>query len=121
METLYEQVGESPAIEGVVYFFYQRMLGDPRVSHHFVTTDIAAQRCKMGSFLAKASGKDVDWQKVDLHKSHKFLQLTEEDFAICMDHLNSTLDQLGIVGELKKEVMAIMESTKHDILALAVH
>ncbi len=118
MGSLYKRIGEQPALEGLVYFLYQKMLEDDRVRHHFEKVDMPVQRCKMFSYLAKSFGNDLHWTDYDLRAAHAHMQLEEDDFDAVVEHLTSTLEQVGVGDPAKSEILSVIVATKWDILNL---
>ena len=53
-----------------------------------------------------------------LREAHKHLDLQEEHFAAVVGHLESTLEELGVADHLVKEVVAIANATRDDVLGL---
>lgn len=51
-----------------------------------------------------------------MRKAHENLDLREEDFAAIADNLQKTLAELQLDGKLVGEIMAVVASTKDDVL-----
>ena len=50
-------------------------------------------------------------------KSHRELQVTPEEWLAFMEDLNHTLDKFEVPQQERSEVVAIVESTRDDIVA----
>ena len=115
-ESLYQRLGGKAAIEAAVELFYVKVLADERVNFFFEDINMNTQKRKQKEFLSAALGSPVAWTGKDMRKAHKNLDLKEADFAAIAEHLHATLVELGIGEDLIAEVMAIVGSTKDDVL-----
>lgn len=119
MDTLYHRLGGSPAIEAAVDIFYRKMLADPRVSHFFDNTDMNRQIAKQKGFLTMAFGGPNHYTGRDMREGHKHLVekgLNDTHVDIVIEHLGSTLKELGVADSDIAEVAAIANSVRDDIL-----
>jgi len=116
--SLFERIGGRGTIDAVVDVFYERVLGDARIVHFFEGVDMGLQRRKQKSFLACAFGGPVKYDGKDLRMGHAHLDLREKHFAAVLEHLQGTLEELGVAEDLVKEVMGIAASTHDDVLGL---
>jgi len=60
--TLYERLGGEEAIGAVVDEFYDRVLDDERVAHHFDDVEMAAQRTHQTTFLSAVAGGPIVYE-----------------------------------------------------------
>lgn len=118
--TLYEQLGGAAAVNVAVDIFYSKVLNDPRINHFFSNTNIERQAAKQKAFLTMAFGGPNHYKGTDMRRAHahmvKNLGLNDAHFDAVMEHLGSTLQELNVPTELIKQVAAIAESTRHDVL-----
>lgn len=115
-ESLYDQLGGKPAVDAAVDLFYEKVLADSRINHHFNGIDMARQRGKQRIFLTYAFGGPVKYDGKDMREAHRHLSLTEEDFGAVAGHLHTTLEELDVPPSLIDQVMAIAASTHDDVL-----
>ncbi|MBL6953811.1 MAG: group 1 truncated hemoglobin [Alphaproteobacteria bacterium] len=118
-ETLFERLGGAPAVDAAVDIFYRKVLTDPSISDYFDTTDMDAQRAKQKSFLTMAFGGPHDYTGSDMRTAHQDLVkrgLDDSHFDAVAGHLQTTLQELGVAGDLIGEVMTIAGSTREDVL-----
>ena len=119
METLYQQLGGQPAVEAAVDIFYRKVLSDDHISHFFETTDMERQIAKQKAFLTMAFGGPANYTGKDMRAGHAHLVqkgLTDSHFDAVVNHLGSTLKELGVADELIAKVAGIAESTRNDVL-----
>lgn len=114
--SLYERIGGEPAVDAAVDIFYRRVLGDDRIAHHFESVDMDVQREKQKAFLTFAFGGPNNYGGRELRAAHERLQLGDGDFDAVIEHLNATLQSLGVASDLIGEVGRIALSVKGDVL-----
>jgi hemoglobin len=114
--SLYQRLGGKAAINAAVDLFYTKVLADERVNHFFEDTNMKAQHRKQKEFLSHALGAPTPWTGKDMRKAHENLDLKEEDFNAIAENLQATLKELKVDDKLIAEVMAIVATTKKDVL-----
>lgn len=115
-ESLYQRLGGKEALDAAVELFYVKVLADDRVNFFFEEINMSTQKRKQKEFLSAALGSPVPWIGDDMREAHKDLDLRESDFAAIAEHLHATLVELGVGKELVGEVMAVVATTKDDVL-----
>ncbi len=119
MTTLYERLGGQPAVETAVDIFYRKILDDARVNYFFDQTDMDGQIVKQKSFLTMAFGGPNKYTGKDMREGHKHLierGLNDAHVDIVIEHLGSTLKELGVADADISEVAAIANSARDDVL-----
>jgi hemoglobin len=116
--SLFERIGGSTAVDAAVDVFYNRVLGDTRIAHHFAGLDMNRQRNMQKAFLTLAFGGHSSTPSPALRHAHARLNLTESDFDAVMEHLSATLAALSVPAELIAEATSIASSVKRDVLNL---
>ncbi len=114
--SLYQRIGGKGSIDAAVNLFYTKVLADKRVNHFFEDTNMKAQHAKQKAFLSAALGAPTPWTGKDMRKAHENLDLREEDFNAIAENLQATLAELKLDEKLIGEIMAIVASTKKDVL-----
>jgi len=119
MTTLYEQLGGEAAIEAAVVRFYEKVMGDPSLAPFFADLDMGAQIKKQIAFMTLAFGGPNSYSGRDLRTAHKRLVargLNGAHFDAVANHLQSTLEELGVARGAIDEVLAIVSKTRGDVL-----
>lgn len=119
MSTLYERLGGADAVNAAVDIFYRKMLADDRVNYFFDNTDMDRQIAKQKSFLTMVFGGPNNYTGKDMREGHKHLikrGLNDTHVDIVIEHLGSTLKELGVPDEDISEVAAIANSVRDDVL-----
>lgn len=114
--SLYSQIGGKAAIDAAVDLFYTKVLADERVNYFFEDVNMKRQHNKQKQFLSAALGSPVPYTGMDMRKGHASMDLTEEHFSAIAEHLQATLTELKVKPELIKKVLAVVATTKDDVL-----
>lgn len=118
-QSIFELIGGAPAVDAAVDLFYRKVLSDDSISHFFESTDMNDQRSKQKAFLTMVFGGPNEYTGKDLRTAHAKLVkdgLNEAHFGAVAGHLQSTLEELGVPGDLVNEVMTLAASTQNDVL-----
>jgi hemoglobin len=119
MTTLYERLGGEAAIDQAVDIFYRKMLSDDRVNYFFDTTDMEKQAAKQKGFLTMVCGGPNNYTGKDMREGHKHLikrGLNDSHVDITIEHLGSTLKELGAADADIAEVANLANSVRDDVL-----
>lgn len=114
--SLYHKLGGQPAISAAVDAFYVKVLADERVKHFFEDVSMPKQHRKQKEFLSAALGGPLPWVGKDMRKAHDGMGLTEVHFNAIAENLVATLKDLKVSQELIDQVIAVVATTKDDIL-----
>lgn len=134
--TLFERLGGEAGLTKVVDDFVDRALADPRVNWNRkgVTTGgvlgigdksaewkpsadaIARIKQHMTQFLAVATGGPTQYEGRQMANLHKGMKITNPEFDAAVGDLKATLDKLGVKDADQRELLAIIESTREQIV-----
>jgi hemoglobin len=114
--SLYHKLGGKAAMDAAVDAFYVKVLADNRVKHFFDDVSMPKQRRKQKEFLSAALGGPLPWTGKDMRKAHEGMGLTDEHFNAIAENLTSTLKDLKVSQELIDQVIAVVATTKDDVL-----
>ncbi|KRX07637.1 Globin-like protein [Pseudocohnilembus persalinus] len=96
--------------------FYVKVLADPVVNDFFKSTDMAKQKRQQQTFLTHVLGGPNNYNGKDMRTAHEHLGIREEHFNAIATHLQNTLLELGVDKGLVNEIIAVVATTKKDIL-----
>jgi len=119
MSTLFSRLGGSAAIDAAVDLFYDRVLADERIRHFFAETDMARQRAHQKAFLTVAFGGPHAYRGRDLRSGHAHPVaegLNDSHYDAVVEHLAGALATLGVEAALIREVAAVAEVVRDDVL-----
>ena len=115
-QTLYERLGGKDAINTAVDTFYEKVLADARINHLFKNTDMNRQRAKQKAFMTYAFGGAPNYDGDSMRRAHAHLKLNEGHFNAVAENLINTLKGLNVPQNLINETIAIVATTKNDVL-----
>lgn len=118
-ESLFERLGGQDAVNAAVDIFYRKMLTDDRVNYFFDDVDMEQQIIKQKGFLTMAFGGPNNYTGKDMREGHRHLikrGLNDAHVDIVIKHLGETLKELGVNEKDIKEVAAIANSVRDDVL-----
>lgn len=115
MATLYEQVGGEAAVSAVIDRFYDTLLEDARVKDIFANTDMTRQRRMQKSFVTGVLGGKKYTGK-SMREAHRHLNLTDEHFQAVAENLVASLKHFNVSEDHIAQIMAIVATTKDDVL-----
>jgi hemoglobin len=120
--SLYERLGGIYSIATVVEDFIDRIMVDDRLNanprvdeaHHRVLP--SGFKYLVTEMLAEAAGGPQRYTGRPMEESHREMRITPEEWRAFMDDLNRTLDKFDVPQQERSEVLAIVESTRADIV-----
>ncbi len=133
--TLYDRLGGEKGLLAIVNDFTPRVMEDPRVNwtrkgvktgglfHHKpsvtwnpTATNVATLKTHFVQFLALATGGPANYQGKEIKATHAGMQISNPEFDAAVGDLKATLDKLQIANTEQKELLAIVESTRPEIV-----
>lgn len=120
--SLYERLGGVYAIAAVVDDFINRIMDDPRLNanpavdeaHHRVSR--AGFKYLVTEMVCWATGGPQKYTGRTMFDSHAHLNITEGEWQVFMQDLQATFDHFKVPAQERQELVAIVESTKKDIV-----
>jgi hemoglobin len=120
--SLYSRLGGEMAVMAAARLFYDKVMGDDRLSPFFAGVDMDAQIQKQIAFLTMAFGGPHQYSGRSLHTAHAPLVqrgLNDAHFDATVAHMAETLRELGVEDALIAEVGALVETTRSHVLGRA--
>ena len=124
-QSLYDRLGGVYAIAVVVDDFIDRIMVDPRLNanprvdeaHHRVSPQ--GFKYYVTEMLCWAAGGPQTYSGRSMLDTHRDLRITADEWDAFMDDLDQTLTKFAVPEAERGEVVAIVESTKADIVTAA--
>jgi hemoglobin len=133
---LYDRLGGEVGIRLIIEDFVPRVTDDPRVNwdrlgvkrggfsiHHNQSEawDSSADHLKtlkthLEQFLALATGGPSNYQGKEMKSTHANMHITNPEFDAVLGDLKATLDKLQIANQEQKELLAVVETTRDQIV-----
>ncbi len=132
--TLFDRLGANEGISRIVADFVQRALADPRVNwqrkgieHGFLRhtpvvdwmptpANIATLNRHLVQFLGVTTGGPARYDGKEIQSTHAEMRITNPEFDAVIGDLKASLDRLRIADREQKELLAIVESTRPQIV-----
>jgi hemoglobin len=135
-KSLYDRLGGDQGITTITEDWVTRMLADPRVnfsrqdvtrggltihrgdSMHWEASDANKKLIKIhiAEFISLASGGPAQYTGREIKEAHTNLHITNDEFDASVGDLKASLDKLQIANTEQKELLAIIESTRDQIV-----
>lgn len=115
-ETLYDRLGGEPAIGAVVDEFYDRVLADESLAHHFDDVDMSEQRSHQTKFISAVTGGPIQYGGDDMRTAHEGLSITDEEFDAIAGHLDDALREFDVDGADREAVLEAIEGFRAEIV-----
>ena len=118
--SLYDRLGGEAAVAAAVDLFYEKVMADERTRPFFSGLDMPAQIKKQIAFMTVAFGGPNEYKGRDLRTAHARLVkeqgLSDVHFDAVAGHLKATLTELKVSNELVEETLAIVATTRDQVL-----
>src|SRR5215213_357629 len=120
--SLYDRLGGIYSIATVVEDLIDRVMVDERLNanprvdeaHHRVLPP--GFKYLVTEMLAEAAGGPQRYTGRSMQESHREMRITPHEWRAFMDDLSRTLDKFDVPQQERSEVLAIVESTRADIV-----
>jgi hemoglobin len=94
--TLYQQLGESEGISGVVDRLYELIMADDTLAPFFAETRLSQQKGHMAMFLTAATGGPNGYKGLDMGAAHLGRGIRDADFDRVIGHAATALSEAGV-------------------------
>lgn len=112
-----EILGGEGLLAEAVEKFYTKLQSDPVVGEFFEDTDVASLVTHQRMFLTAALGGPDAYQGRDMRAAHAHLKIADVDFDLFMEHLQTTLTELGVSSERIDSVLEALSPLRREIVA----
>lgn len=120
--SLYARLGGVYSIAAVIDDFIDRIMADPALNknplvdeaHHRVSR--AGFKYLVTEMVCWATGGPQRYSGRGMRDSHAHLQITPDEWAAFLRDLHATLDKFAVPERERGELLAIVESTRGDIV-----
>ena len=131
--TLYERLGGAKILVALVDDMADRVIADPRVNfkRRDVTTNmfggeydawepteenIERFKRRMVEFLSLASGGPAEYSGGEMKSVHDGMRITNNEFDAMIGDIKASMDKLGIPAAEQRDLLAIIETTRKQIV-----
>ena len=117
--SVYDEIGGAPTMKAVVTVFYDRVVADPQLEKWFRDVDMTRLKAHQRAFLTAALGGPEVFSGRSLEAAHADLEITGDAFDAVVEHLASSLHDLGVPDEVVESVRARLDGSRDEIVAAA--
>jgi hemoglobin len=131
-QSLYLRLGGEQGITAIVDDFIPRVMNDPRVNwnrvgvksgimrhdqeQHPTGQDVQMLKTHLAEFISLATGGPAKYQGRGMKEAHAGMNITNAEFDASVGDLKVTMDNLHIANTEQRELLAIIESTRTQIV-----
>ena len=117
-QTVFDRLGGHEAVESVVNDFYDRVLTDERVIHHFEDSDTTEPRAHQVQFISAVTGGPVEYSGVDMREAHRGMGITDIEFDVIAGHLDTALAENDVSDGDRQQILATVEELRPEIVEI---
>jgi hemoglobin len=114
--SVYDEIGGAPAVKAAVTVFYDRVTADPELEQWFKDVDLTRLKAHQRAFLAAALGGPELFSGRGLDTAHADLAITSEAFDAVVQHLATTLHDLGVEDDIVARVGERLEGLRGEVV-----
>ena len=119
--SLYRRLGGYDTIAAIIDDLLSRMLADPRVNHYWrgkSRINLQRERQIFVEHLCAAAGGPVYYTGRAMRTAHLGLGITGEEWAVFMNHLEDTLNNIPTGPPERTEVLAAAAALRDEVVEL---
>lgn len=114
--SLYERLGAAAGIHAIVEDVWLNHTSNPKVKVRYVNSDGETVKRLVREQFGAATGGPETYTGKDMLSAHKGMNISEEEFIAVIEDVLNALTKHGIGQKEQDEVLAILYSTRHDII-----
>lgn len=116
--SLYDRLGQKPAITAVVDRFVANVAADARINGRFATTDIPKLKAHLVDQVCMATGGPCVYTGRNMKTAHAGMKISTADFNALVEDLVAALDHFKVPEKEKSELLALLGPMKADIVEI---
>ena len=116
--SLYDRLGQKPAITAVVDEFVGNVAKDARINGRFATTDIPRLKGHLVDQICMATGGPCTYTGRDMKTMHRGMGISNADFTAMVEDLVAALNTFKVSQTEQKELLGLLGAMKPDIVEI---
>lgn len=114
--SLYQRLGEKPAITAVVDEFVANVAADDRINGYFADADIPRLKAMLVDQICEATGGPCTYKGADMKTAHAGMGVTDDAFNALVEDLVLALDKFNVPEQEKNELLTALAGMRGDIV-----
>lgn len=114
--SLWQRLGERPAVSRVVDRLIDRSAQDPRTRRSFEKTKLAVLKDSLTDYLCKVADGGCTYEGETMANSHAELAIRAHEFDLLVAFLREELDAQGVAAGDKNELLRRLTADRRDIV-----
>jgi hemoglobin len=118
-DSLYDRLGGYDGISGFANNLLPRLQSDAQLGRFWENRGedgIAREKQLLIDFLCSCAGGELLYTGRDMKVTHRGMKISEGDWALFIEHIHSTLKDLGVSGQTFDDVISFASSLKAEIV-----
>lgn len=118
-KSIFERIGGDAAVKATVIKMYDKILSDDLLAPFFENSNVERLRLSQAAFVTYAFGGPNHYTGKSMRAAHKEAVangLNDAHFDRVAQHLKSAMEELEVPTDLIAEALAIVGSTRDDVL-----
>ena len=115
-KTLYDRLGQKPAITAVVEEFVTRIGADTVINARFANTDLVHLKAALVDQICEASGGPCKYTGRDMKTAHTGMQITEAEWNALVGDLKGALDKFKVPKAEQDDLIGAIAPMKTSIV-----
>lgn len=116
--SLYQRLGEKPAITAVVDDFVANVAADKRINKRFAKTNIPNLKQKLVEQICAGTGGPCTYTGRDMATTHAGMKITQKEFDALVEDLVKSLNKFKVPAKEQKELLDILGPMQKDIVGV---
>jgi hemoglobin len=117
-KSLYDRLGQLPAIQAVVDDFVANVAADTRINKRFAQTDVPRLKKNLVDQVCQATGGPCTYTGLDMKTAHTGMKITDAEWDALVEDLVKSLDKFNVGEKEKSDLLAILGPMKPDVVGL---
>lgn len=117
-QSLYDEIGGREKLELAMRIAINRIYNDAQIGHFFKGVPKRHLHKELTDQFCNLIGGPCEYTGKTMHESHKDLTITDADFYILVEHVQSAMRDIGITYEQENRILRHIAPLKSDIVYL---
>lgn len=115
-DRLYRELGGREAIQRFTDDFYDRMLADARIAHHFDGINVNYLKRVLADYFCVVAGGPCSYDGVSMKDAHAHLGIDRAAFNALVENLQAAMDTAGVPFPVQNRLLSRMAFFHRDII-----